>query len=1690
MKSKNTYWLKFIFLLTVILAGKTTIPNAQPCLPGWTYRMKIDVENTGDALNNYQASLVINTSELVADGKMQPDGRDIRFIDESDNLLSYWIQPGSFNTNRTKIWINLQELPHGTSTIYMYYGNTDAHGGSSGEATFIFFDDFSEGLGKWNKCAGSAYISNNKLHLETTNESNNEGFIKTNKAISSQPAISNIYISDIQGDNPVQAGIAQIDDSNNGYALNSYKTEDGEQMYISGTRNRPDSCFGFWRIHGPGNLTNGLKGEWSFTWSGFNRQKGWHKTSNGLQDASLISSDSTHHQPSGFYNGILAYGSDVHVKVDWIFTRKYTSNSISLSEDLTSETVFPSAANLNAASNSPLCQGDTLRLYSDDLGGSYKWISPEGDTIGYSNNCTVNSVNATIHNGTYQLVVTPNSGGCSEIVEEVQVKIAPPTEKGNLEGATNVCYNQNEGSIDLKNHTGTVDHWEYSTIGGDPWVVINNTDTRQNYSNLKQTTSYRAVVKSGACATKTTAPAVVNVDPTTDAGSASGGTTICHQTGTAVSLENHTGSIEKWEKSMDQTSWKNTDKNDNPLQTENLTDTTFYRAIVKSGCCSRDTSNVVTINVNQPSKGGIVEFDTICSGSSGNLKATDYQGEIIRWEKSENGGKPWTTIYHTNSSLSYENQSKTAYYRVVVHNPGCDTVISGQGGIIVDEPADADDVSGTTTVCSGNNQGEIILENYEGKIEHWESSADGGASWSKLDSAAKDTLHYTNIVNNTKYRAQLASNFNRCPSVKSEEANVDVDQPTLTGNVIGNSTVCGGMNKDTIFLENHRGDIVRWEESSTGKAPWDNIAHTSDSLVYTNLNSTNYYRAVVKNNSCKTKYSGKVKITVDSPSKAGSITGSSEHCAENNQGMLTLTDHNGTVLKWEKAGYNKTWKTAYYSIPTELKYNNLSDTTFYRTIVQNGVCPKDTSQSAKISINPLPEVNFSADTAQLENKTHFDNLSSVKSGSMLNFSWDFDNGYSSNAREPVYQYPEPGTYHVNLQVRTDKGCLDSIKKKVKVKDKPNVEFNYSDICEGDTVHFENKTTIQAGNISYQWYFGDNESSDLENPSHQYEQHGSYRVKLIATTDEGVKDSITHTVDVYPRANLDFSFANVCESQPAPFLNNSEIAEGSMNFYWNFGDGQTSSALNPEHSYRDHGSYPVTLSSTSDHQCKDTIIKEIKVNPKPTADFGLKNVPYQTPSEFHDSSLVPEGNIQEWKWDFGDGNTSDERNPIHLYSSPGTYNADLTVMTDSGCTHSTSKNIKIYPLPDAKFTAANVCDNDSVFYRNKSTISAGEMSYKWLFGDEETSQKKNPAHLYEEPGTYEVVLIVSSESQGKDTTSQNITVYPNPVPDFTAPEVCDGDQSEFINHSTIASGNINSFTWDFGDGTNSIQESPVKQYLNPGEYEVSLTAVSDENCVADTQHTAIVRKAPIADFEVSNECHGDAIQIYNKSSSDEGSLNYNWDLGDGNNSVRTEPEHTYSRPGEYAIELTATSTYKCVDSLTRYVSIYQLPDVRAGKDTATSRGFSVELNGSGAEIYDWSPAKSLDNPILENPIARPMETTLYKLRGEDRHGCENWDSVKVKVIEDQKVVPSNIITPDNNGKNDTWKITNIDAYEQATIHIFNRWGEEVYQKTGYLNEWDGRNNNNDILPDGTYYYIIRFQNSNKHYSGTITLLRNK
>tara|TARA_B110000003_G_C16381988_1_gene430856 strand:+ start:1 stop:585 length:585 start_codon:yes stop_codon:yes gene_type:complete len=192
----------------------------------------------------------------------------------------------------------------------------------------------------------------------------------------------------------------------------------------------------------------------------------------------------------------------------------------------------------------------------------------------------------------------------------------------------------------------------------------------------------------------------------------------------------------------------------------------------------------------------------------------------------------------------------------------------------------------------------------------------------------------------------------------------------------------------------------------------------------------------------------------------------------------------------------------------------------------------------------------------------------------------------------------------------------------------------------------------------------------------------------------------------------------------------------------------------------------------------------------------------------------------------------------------------------------------------------------------------------------------------------------------------------------------------------------------------------------------------------------------------------------------------------------------------SVKLITTSVSNCIDSVSKYVEVFPLPTVDAGIDTSVSQGFEVQLfgYGIGATNFSWSPSIGLNNNTVYNPLASPLDTTTYVLELTDVNGCQNTDSITINVIEDFKLFINNVVTPDNNGENDTWVITNIETFELSNVYIFDRYGKEIYSKKGYKNDWDA-SSNFDQVPDGTYYYIINFDDNDKVYKGSITVLRN-
>jgi large repetitive protein len=136
---------------------------------------------------------------------------------------------------------------------------------------------------------------------------------------------------------------------------------------------------------------------------------------------------------------------------------------------------------------------------------------------------------------------------------------------------------------------------------------------------------------------------------------------------------------------------------------------------------------------------------------------------------------------------------------------------------------------------------------------------------------------------------------------------------------------------------------------------------------------------------------------------------------------------------------------------------------------------------------------------------------------------------------------------------------------------------------------------------------------------------------------------------------------------------------------------------------------------------------------------------------------------------------------------------------------------------------------------------------------------------------------------------------------------------------------------------------------------------------------------------------------------------------------------------------------------------------------------------------WSPAETLNDAFIQRPTASPLETTTYTVLVTDSNNCQNTDEVVITVLEDYTLLVTNVITPNGDGANDQFEIFNIETYPQAELLIFDRWGTEVYQSKPYNNDWRGTYKGKD-LPDGTYYYVIRFDGSDKLYKGSVSILR--
>lgn len=416
---------------------------------------------------------------------------------------------------------------------------------------------------------------------------------------------------------------------------------------------------------------------------------------------------------------------------------------------------------------------------------------------------------------------------------------------------------------------------------------------------------------------------------------------------------------------------------------------------------------------------------------------------------------------------------------------------------------------------------------------------------------------------------------------------------------------------------------------------------------------------------------------------------------------------------------------------------------------------------------------------------------------------------------------------------------------------PNTNFTSTVVCFGDTTQLSDVSApASPDNITtWNWDFGDGNSSSLPSPSHYYNSPGDYNVTLSIVTDSGCTGIKTKVVTSSVPPIPAFTYPNIiCAGVPTTLLDNSIFLFGDSitNWIWTFNGTDTLSAKNPIYEFPGVGSYQVKLKAVSKSGCSDTITQKIDVFPSLVANFNAANVCIGDSTIFTDATSSY--SVVSWQWDFGDLTFfSTKQNPKHKYSVPGSYNVSLRIENAIGCVDYESKNINIVTKPTATFGDLVTCVSDYYTPLDSSVVNNDTIAtWNWtIAGANYTNQ--TPVHFFADTGLYAVHLKVTTLNGCTDSITKMVKVKPHPTALFSfAPLYGEAPVDiAFINQSRGAS----SYLWNFGDSETSTDEMPLHTYTQNGSYQIHLAAYSTEGC-EDTASKIFVVKPTDLDLAVT------------------------------------------------------------------------------------------------------------------------------------------------------------------------------------------------------------------------------------------------
>ncbi len=639
-------------------------------------------------------------------------------------------------------------------------------------------------------------------------------------------------------------------------------------------------------------------------------------------------------------------------------------------------------------------------------------------------------------------------------------------------------------------------------------------------------------------------------------------------------------------------------------------------------------------------------------------------------------------------------------------------------------------------------------------------------------------------------------------------------------------------------------------------------------------------------------------------------------------------------------------------------------------------------------------------------------------GTPVSWQWDLGNGSTSTQQSPSASYTTAGTYKVKLTVKNAAGATNSIEKSVTVWEKPKPDFTAGPAkgCIPFNVTFTDKSDPVNGAIAtYSWDFGDGTTGSGSSPVHTYNNALSPTVTLTVTNSNGCTASkqITNIVEAAAPlvANFNVSDKFLCSAPGSVSFTNTTTGPGNLSYQWDFGDGGSASDAAPApHTYTAKGVYKIKLTVTSDKGCTATKTSEDINVANYKADFQMPpNGMCDKTNAIFTATNNPQASSVTWSVDKGYINFYSPQSGASYYpAGPGTVKVTMTADYGS-CKESVTKDFEVKPMPQAAFTLdqAAICDVPATV--KFTDQSQGATSWKWDFGNGQSSTEQHPSVTYTTLGYFNIKLTASNAS-GCSTEAGRYVEVAKPVvyANASTSSGCEGLTPFFS--SSISSGDaIATYEWDFGDGTKSSAATPSHTYTKAGVYVVKLNYTTANGCKGTAGMYAYneirVYKKPTPDFtspEAPQICGNNWVHF--NGTSDIGN-SWTWNFGDGTGDFGgLNTQHSYRQPGTYDVSLTVSNN-GCSGTTTKtaYIkAVNPFPRFTMQGINCNSRTEMVFDEQSIGIItswkWDWGDGKTDTYTTKTSPVKHKYDKTgAYKVRLTVTDGtCTSTDSLSINI----------------------------------------------------------------------------------------------